>query len=85
MSEEMAKGLVWVMGIGMGTTVAYDTSVPQKNEKDHSSLFQHKKKDIWRGLFHWKFPPQLQILKNVQNLLMAMLEGEKVFSFKYNP
>ena len=45
MSEEMAKGLVWVMGIGMGlgTTVAYDTPVPQKNEKDHNSLFQHKK------------------------------------------
>ena len=29
--------------IGMGTTVAYDTPVPQNNEKDHTSLFQHKK------------------------------------------
>ena len=43
LSEEMAKRLVWVMGMGMGTTVAYDTPVPQKNEKDHTSLFQHKK------------------------------------------
>ena len=31
------------MGIGMGTTVAYDTPVPQKNEKDHTSLFKDKK------------------------------------------
>ena len=43
LNEEMAKGLVLVMGIGMGTTVANDTPFPQKNEKDHTSLFQHKK------------------------------------------